>query len=124
MDVYSALASTKAHPTAEELHRLVAHTSPGLSLATIYNTLEALCAAGLARRVPTSGNASARYDADTSNHLHLVRENGEVLDLPEDFAREILGSLPADLSGRLAARFGPGVSHLSVQLDSSRGPVR
>lgn len=123
VEVYSALASTKSHPTAEELHRMVESRSPGMSLATVYNTLEVLCGAGLARRVPTAGSCPARYDADTSPHLHLVDENGEVVDLPADLAQEILGSLPEGLERRLADRFGRRVSHVSIQI-SSDGPRR
>lgn len=124
IEVYDALASTKAHPTAEELHRMVEARSPGMSLATVYNTLEVLCGAGLARRVPTAGNSPARYDADTSPHLHLVAEDGQVMDVPHDLAQEILASLPGGMERRLAERFGKRLSHVSIQLGSDGAAER
>jgi len=120
--VYGALASTKSHPTAEELHRMVESRSPGMSLATVYNTLEVLCGAGLVRRVPTAGNTPARYDADTSAHLHIVNEDGVVMDIPADLAAEILASLPKGIERRLADCCGRRVSHVSIQMGSAAAP--
>ncbi len=117
LDVYLALASVKCHPTAEHLHRLVQDRCPGASLATVYNTLEALCGAGLARRIPTSGCCGDRYDADVSNHLHVVTQDGEVVDLPDDLAEQIQRSLPPDLGEKLRKACGcNGSGHLSIQL--------
>lgn len=128
MDVYRALARTKLHPTAEELHRLVESTSPGTSLATVYNTLEALCAAGLARRIATTQGAT-RYDADVSDHVHAMRDDGVVMDVPSDLASELMAALPRDLSERLARRMGIDVNRITIELsasslacDASRGP--
>lgn len=119
-DVFAALKSTKAHPTAEQLHRMVQERSPGTSLATVYNTLDALCESGLARRVPTAGGV-ARFDADTSDHLHAVTADDEVMDVPTDLCTEVLCSMPAGLRQRLESRLGTPVRHLSIQF--SDGPV-
>ena len=120
-DVYAALKSTKAHPTAEQLHRMVHERSPGTSLATVYNTLDALCESGLARRIPTAGGV-ARYDADTSDHLHVVTAQDEVMDVPSDLCREVLNALPDGLRARLENRLGAAIRHLSVQFsDEERG---
>jgi len=113
-DVYAALAATKAHPTAEQLHRMVRTTSPGTSLATVYNTLEALCDAGLARKIPTS-EGGARYDADLTDHLHAVTGDGQLVDVPEDLSGEVLGAIPSDLHKRLESRLGITVRHITVQ---------
>ena len=120
MDVYRALAKTKLHPTAEELHRLVEGASPGTSLATVYNTLEALCGAGLARRIPTTQGAT-RYDADVSDHIHVMRDDGVVMDVPGDLASELMATLPPDLAERLARRMGPGVSRITIELSARSG---
>lgn len=123
MDVYQALASTKTHPTAEQLHRMVAQTSPGTSLATVYNTLEALCSAGLTRKIAT-GEGGARYDADLSDHLHAVTVDGRIVDVPDDLGSEVLSALPPDLMVRLQARLGAAIRHVSVQFhapDSATG---
>ncbi len=113
-DVYAALKGTKSHPTAEQLHRMVHERSPGTSLATVYNTLDALCSAGLARRIPTAGGV-ARYDADVSDHLHAVTSDGRVMDVPSDLCGEILQALPDRIRQRLETRLGTPVRHLSVQ---------
>ena len=44
--IFEALASSRAHPSAEQLHRLVQKRIPTLSLATVYKNLEALRATG------------------------------------------------------------------------------
>ena len=113
--VYAALAATTSHPTAEELHELVKQDEPGLSLATIYNSLEALSDAGLCRKLPCNGG-STRFDADLSEHVHVVLPDGRVLDLPPELAREILAAVPADLQDRLESRTGVSMCGLGVQL--------
>src|SRR5699024_212410 len=82
--VYAALAGSMDHPTADELHRQVSGELAGVSLATVYNTLEAFCRAGLVQKLPGAGdNGSARYDAVRENHLHLrCRKSGAVADVP------------------------------------------
>ncbi|MDX2114315.1 MAG: transcriptional repressor [Planctomycetota bacterium] len=114
VEVYAALAAVKSHPTAEQLHRMVQSTSPGTSLATVYNTLEALCEAGLARKLPNA-EGGARYDADMSDHLHAVTADGQVVDVPADLGRDILMTIRADLLARLEGRLGEKIRHLSVQ---------
>lgn len=113
--VYAALAATDAHPTAEELHELVKLDEPGLSLATIYNSLEALSDAGLCRKLPCNGGPT-RFDADLSDHVHVVLPDGRVLDLPPELAREILAAVPAGLKSSLETRTGVSMCGLGVQL--------
>lgn len=114
-EVYAALKSTTSHPTAEQLHRMVNDRAPGTSLATIYNTLDALCAAGLARRIPTSGGV-ARFDADLTEHMHAVTSDGQVIDVPHDLGAEVLTALSPDVCKRLKDRLGVEVRHVSIQL--------
>ncbi len=115
--IYSALKATTAHPTAEELLGLVRSGEPGLSLATVYNTLEALTVCGLARRLPSnSGNGPCRYDADVSQHIHITTSDGRVLDVPEDIAARLPAPLPADLSEELERRLGVRITGVHVEL--------
>jgi Fur family peroxide stress response transcriptional regulator len=44
--IFEALASSREHPSAEQLHRAVQRKLPSLSLATVYKNLEALKAIG------------------------------------------------------------------------------
>ena len=67
--IFAALSSRLDHPTAEILHRAVRPRLPGLSLATVYTTLEILVGAGLAGRL-AGPDGVARYDARTDGHDH------------------------------------------------------
>lgn len=118
LDVYAALAATNTHPSAEELHRMVKVTAPGTSLATIYNTLEALCERGLCQKIVTRSGV-AHYDADISRHLHIVSDDDCVIDVPTELAEEIARSLPDDLPDRLSCLCECGkASHLTIQLNT------
>ncbi len=80
--VYEVLRTSKSHPTVEELHQLARSRVDRLSLATVYNTVKALCDAGLARRF-TMSNGCSRYDADTCGHLHVcLWDTCELRDVP------------------------------------------
>ncbi|HZW09057.1 MAG TPA: Fur family transcriptional regulator [Phycisphaerales bacterium] len=113
--VYAALGATTSHPTAEELHEIVRHEAPGLSLATVYNTLEALCESGLCRRLPSAAGV-CRFDADTSEHVHVVLPDGRVLDVPGDMGRRLLACVPDALVQELESRVGAPLGGLGVQL--------
>lgn len=123
--VYAALMASKHHPTAEELHDLVrgALSDHSLSLATVYNALEAFTRAGIARRIaPTGGGSTAafRYDADCSNHAHLVAADGTVRDLPDDLCRRTLASLPDELIREIESRLGVRVGRITVEFVDTR----
>lgn len=113
--VYAALATTKAHPTADELYTSVQASDADLSLATVYNTLDALVEAGLARRVP-SGAGPCRFDADISEHAHLITHDGAVRDLPDDLSKRLIGALPADALREIAERLGVTIDRVNVQV--------
>ncbi|MEO1130562.1 MAG: Fur family transcriptional regulator [Planctomycetota bacterium] len=116
LEIYRALAANRCHPTAEQLHHLVHQSSPGISLATVYNTLEALCAAGLCQKLATTGSSGARYDADVSDHLHVVTCDGEILDVPGDLTQELLQALPSDVLQRIEDRMGVCLRGVSISL--------
>lgn len=67
--IYAALAGRIDHPTAETLHRSVRRLVPGLSLATVYTSLETLAAAGLVGRI-VGPDGVARYDGRMDVHDH------------------------------------------------------
>lgn len=114
--VYSALIAFHLHPTAEELLRLVREQDGEVSLATIYNTLEALSAAGLTRRIPdSSGRGPCRYDADLSPHAHVTTPDGQTIDLPPDLSKRVLAHLPRELVAEVEARTGRVVDRVQVQ---------
>lgn len=116
--VYRTLLMTGNHPTAEELHRAVGGCGDGaggLSLATVYNTLEVFTRRGLVRRI-RSGSGPCRYDAITRDHAHITLMDGRVLDLPDDLSARLVDSLPPGLLLELEERMGVRVDGVSIQI--------
>lgn len=118
--VYRTLLGSHSHPTVDELYRAVLGLDPAVSLATVYNTLEALQAVGLCVRLSGAGASCARYDADLSQHVHLALEDGRVVDLPSDLARRIVESLQGELKIEIEKHLGGPVRRLSVQIVAQR----
>ncbi len=115
--VYQALCACHSHPSADELMALVRSIDPDISQATIYNTLEALVECGLAKRIPspTSGGA-CMYDANTGEHVHLVLDDGQVMDVPMDLSKKILDAVPKSVLEELAARTGVELRGINIEL--------
>jgi len=133
--IFAALAQTKTHPTPEQLHFLVSDdpVCKSISLATIYNTLEALCEADLCVKLPVT-HGSARYDANlvrrTGNngttkltyeparepHLHLVdQQSGDIHDVPEDLSKRLLESIPREVVAEIEDKLGYEINRISLQ---------
>jgi Fur family transcriptional regulator, peroxide stress response regulator len=92
--VHAYLARVNHHPTAEEVYLAVKAQGSRLSLATVYNALEALVEAGLASKL-AFGDGSARYDIRTDQHDHIhCLGCGMLRDLPPRLRRESLGDVP------------------------------
>ncbi|MCW2993366.1 MAG: ferric uptake regulator, Fur family [Conexibacter sp.] len=71
------------HVTAEEVLRRASEQLPGVSLPTVYATLDLLCELGEARRVSVGG--PVLYDPRVGDHVHMrCRECGGVEDLEVD----------------------------------------
>lgn len=119
--VYAALAMSRSHPTADALHELVGHEDRGLSLATVYNALDALVEHGLARRLSVGGGPQ-RFDADMSEHAHVTTPEGGIADLPADLSRAILGSIDGAVLAEVERRLGVRVGGVRVELEARRGP--
>jgi Fur family peroxide stress response transcriptional regulator len=113
--VYTALASTTGHPTAEELYRAVHEVEPGLSLATVYNTLEALVECGLGKRI-SNGAGPCHYDADMQPHVHISLGDGRVRDVPLDLSRRLLAGVCPEALKELEDRMGIKVAGVNLQV--------
>ena len=59
------------HPTADDIYLAVRSTHPMMSLATVYNTLEALRNAGFITELSLD-RRKKRYDPVTERHAHLA----------------------------------------------------
>ncbi len=95
------------HPTANDVFMRAREKMPTISLATVYNCLEALTESGLIKHVNLE-RAPSRYCANTLPHGHLFCDGcGAVEDIPlKHAALEQSWEVPA----------GSIVSHVEVTL--------
>lgn len=115
--LYGELASSALdHPTADELLHSARLKDPGLSLATVYNTLDAFTESGLCRRLPAADAAGAcRFDVFTHDHAHVLMPDGRVMDLPVDLSQRLVEAMPRELIEEIERRMGVKVDRASVQ---------
>ena len=98
--VYDALMEERNHPTAVEVFMKARHRMSTISLATVYNCLEALTSCGLVKTVNLE-RGPARYCPNIQEHAHFYCDDcGVVLDLPLRSRRhpEDVWELPEQLS--------------------------
>ncbi len=88
--VLDYLVRSRIHPTAEQIRADLNRRFPRAARATVYNSLNALCDAGLVHEVYMD-DAVARYDANIEPHHHFIcRKCGQLEDVPID----AVGALP------------------------------
>lgn len=76
------LMSHRDHPTAGEVFERAKRNMPTISLATVYNCLEALVQHGAVRQVNFE-RESSRYCPNLTEHGHFHDEkSGEIIDVP------------------------------------------
>lgn len=79
--IHRTLQAGARHMTAEQVLAAVSRKLPGVSLPTVYATLELLEGLGLARRLPT-GSGAVLFDPRVDPHAHTVcRRCGAAADL-------------------------------------------
>jgi Fe2+ or Zn2+ uptake regulation protein len=85
-EVFAMLLQNKDHPTAAELFLRAKKRMPSISLATIYNCLEALVDSNLVKQVNLD-RAPTRYCANLLEHSHFYCEScREISDVDTPFA--------------------------------------
>jgi Fur family peroxide stress response transcriptional regulator len=93
------LDESKDHPTAQMIYEQLSSKYTSLSLATVYNTLEALVTLGAINALGTAGDEAVHYDADTEPHVNLACIScHRVIDLPSEFIHALDGEV-AEKSG-------------------------
>lgn len=83
--VLAVIQESDEHLTAREIYQRASARQPGLSYATVYNTLSYLKQSGLVHEIALGSDAS-RYDRRELSHGHAICEEcGRVcdLDLPD-----------------------------------------
>lgn len=79
--VYEVLLEKKDHPTAEEVFIRAKQRMPDISMATVYNCLDALVTCGVVRHVHLNRGAT-RYCPNMREHCHFYcTECGHVFDI-------------------------------------------
>lgn len=68
--VYDVLAEKRDHPTAEEIFFRAKERMPDISMATVYNCLDALLKCGLVKQVQVDRGAT-RYCPNMHEHCHF-----------------------------------------------------
>lgn len=112
-EVYRTLMQQRNHPTANDVFMRVKDRLPQISLATVYNCLEALVQHGIIRQV-NFDRESSRFCANLSQHGHfhdaatgIIHDVGfkpgiqlaDVLDLPPG---AIVDGIEITLRGKVA----------------------
>jgi len=83
--VLDYLAETKEHPGAHKVYEEARKQYAGLSLATVYNTLEALVKIGAVKVIEFNA-ADNRHETNLTPHVNLIcTVCGKILDFVEGF---------------------------------------
>lgn len=125
--VYRFLSGTDTHPTADEVFLAVRNDVPGISLATVYKSLETLVGCGLATKL-SYGDGSARYDGRTDPHHHArCMGCGRVFDiaghLPEDELDELRSGVEAITVTGYRLEFTGYCPECETEMPTSAGAV-
>ena len=94
--VYAVLVKKRDHPTADEVYARVRTDMPTISLATVYNCLEALVQCNLVRQVNFE-RGPTRYCPNLHPHAHFHDEaSGSTydVDLPSGILEQLKAQLP------------------------------
>lgn len=104
--VYNVLIGKRDHPTAEEVYARVRTELPTISLATVYNCLEALVQCQAVRAVHFE-RGPTRYCPNLKPHAHFHdEESGETYDV----------DLPSGMLDQVKSILPPGYEAASVEI--------
>ena len=122
--VYRYLAETDVHPTADEVYLAVRQNLTGISLATVYKSLETLVGCGLAVKL-AYGDGSARYDGQTDPHHHArCLACGQVVDIHGKIADSEIEGLRARTTAFTVTGFRLELSGYCAACVPEGGPNR
>ena len=96
--VAGALAESGRRVSAQDLYERLRRVEPGIGRATVFRTLEALVAAGLARRLEQDGHVYGYVACRPEHHHHVACERcGRVEEIDEAFIAPLVGRLSTEL---------------------------
>jgi Fur family peroxide stress response transcriptional regulator len=94
--VLQVIVDAEEHPTANEVFDRAKQILPGISFATVYNSLRYLKEAGHIAEI-SFGNGASRFDSMTERHDHaLCTRCGKLVDMQLELPEELV---------RLAAKY-------------------
>ncbi len=97
--VFRHVARSRVHPTAEDVFLGVRTEVPGISLATVYKSLETLVSCGLAKKL-NPADSSARFCGRQEPHHHArCLACGGVSDRPGELGDSEIATLRSNASG-------------------------
>ena len=106
--VLDAVQAGDHHPTAAEVFDAARKKMPGISFATVYNSLRYLKEAGLVHEI-TFGKGASRYDRETERHDHaMCSACGKLVDFDLPATVELMRSAAR------ASRFKPEKVQLTL----------
>ena len=95
--ILKVLASTDAHPSARQVFKEARKEYPGISLATVYNTLDTLVKRGLIK-VMDYQYMDNRHETNLDPHINLIctecgkiQDFGKGLTIPKEKVKKSLG---------------------------------
>lgn len=107
--VLDVVRTEDVHPTAAEVFEEARKTMPGISFATVYNSLRYLKDAGLVREIASFGRGASRYDSETYRHDHAMCSGcGKLADF------DLPGTVALTRAAARASRFQAESVHLTL----------
>jgi len=90
------LVASEEHPTAAMIYEDLKPQFPSMSLATVYNTLDALVEIGAINVLGQAGDDTVHYDADTEPHVNLACLScNKIVDIPSEHVSHLDAEITA-----------------------------
>ena len=107
--VLGVIREREDHPTANDIFEAARRRLPGISYATVYNSLRFLKEAGLVHEIKF-GDSASRYDRETDRHDHaLCSRCGKLVDFDLPQAAELMKAAAR------RSKFKPESVHLTLK---------
>ena len=107
--VLGVIREREDHPTANDIFEAARQRLPGISYATVYNSLRFLKEAGLVHELKF-GDSASRYDRETDRHDHaLCSQCGKLVDFDLPQAAELMKAAAR------RSKFKPQSVHLTLK---------
>ena len=102
LTVAAELTAAGRQVSAQELYARVHRADPGVGRATVFRTLEALVAAGVARRLELDGHVYGYVACRPEHHHHLACDRcGRVEEIDEAYIRPVAERVATNLGFRI-----------------------